>query len=147
MTWITDGSGTRWVDIPQRPRRKPARALRFAALKIGDQIYRPPQKDWYRKIPIYYVVTDLWFDPVEGQDDPIAGQMVGFAHICEDGTVGGRKTSTTIRGLASQQYHYADVDYISIARTRLEAAQNGSIVGIGHGRTIRARPKVPGRNL
>ena len=90
---------------------------------------------------IYYIVTDLWFDPVIGQSDPIAGQMVGYSMIMSDGSIHKCKSSTTIRGLASQQFHYSDIDFIALAKTRAGVA---NVVGIGHANTIRKRPKIPG---
>lgn len=36
VTWIVDQNGRRWVPQQVRKRRKPARALRFADLKVGD---------------------------------------------------------------------------------------------------------------
>lgn len=144
MTWITDNSGTRWVEPIPRKRRKPARALRFADLEVGQQLMRRPKADWYRKIPQYYLVTDRWFDPVAGQTDPVAGQMVALCIIKSDGETSGRKSGTTLRGLASQQYEYADMDYLLHCRARRAGMGDGKVVGIGVGSAIRKRPKLPG---
>jgi hypothetical protein len=144
MTWIVDGNGTRWVEVPQRKRRKSPRALRFANIKVGDQLMLKPKPNWHRGIPHYIIVTDLWFDPVAGQEDPVAGQMVGYSQITMSGDVRPRKSSTTIRGLASQQYVYADIDYIALCKARGDAMQTGEVVGIGAGTNIRKRPKIAG---
>jgi hypothetical protein len=143
MTWIYDQNGKRWVDPVPRKTRKAPRALKFGEVKVGDQIMQKPRDGWDRGTAIYYVVTDLWFDPVEGQKDPLKGSMVGFAHIKSDGTYD-RKSSTTVRGLASQQYDFADVDYIALCTARNEAFRTGEVIGIGHAKTIRARPKISG---
>jgi hypothetical protein len=90
----------------------------------------------------YYIVTDLWFDPVAGQDDPIAGEMVAISHINEAG-IWRRKQPHTKRGLASQGFHYADVDYIALCKARVAAGKEGAVVGIGYGNVIRRRPRLP----
>lgn len=149
MTWITDGNGRRWVETPPRKRRKPARAIRFAAIKPGDQLVlnRPSAALDRRSYPIHYLVTDTWFDPVAGQDDETAGRMVAIQRIGNDGEIAGRKFAHTVRGLASQQYRYADLDYIAMCKARLAAHTEGKVVGIGKGSVIRRRPKLPGRPL
>lgn len=138
----------KWIDVTrQKPQRRSPRALRFANLKVGDQIMRKPQDGWYRKIPTYFVVTDLWYDPVEGQDDPLRGRMVGYAQIGQDGRIG-RKQSTTIRGLASQQFVYADIDYAALVATKNAAmAESDGVVPINLAHAIRRRPKLPGAGL
>jgi hypothetical protein len=146
VTWIVDDNGTRWVDVTRhRKTRKSPRAIKFAALKVGDQIMQKPRPGFYRGIATYYVVTDIWFDPVAGQDNEAAGTMVGFAQVKSDGTLS-RKRSTPIRGLASQQYDYADKDYVGLATARAAAMKepDGAVVGIGYARTIRQRPKIAG---
>lgn len=127
MTWITDNNGRRWVEIPKKQRRASPRALRFADVKVGDQIMLTPRSWHYRKFKIYYVVTDLWFDPVAGQNDPLKGAMVGYAQIRGDGELT-RKSATTLRGLASQGFEYADMDYIAMCKARLPALKDGTIV-------------------
>ena len=144
MTWITDDGGTRWVEVPQKKRRSSPRARKFAEIKIGDQLMLKPAGTWYRKVAMYYVVTDLWFDPVLGQDDALKGSMVGYQQIAQTGEPRHRKSSTTIRGLASQQFDYADIDYIAHCKATLAAMQAGEVIGIGRGRAIRARPKISG---
>jgi hypothetical protein len=95
-------------------------------------------------VTVYYLVTDLWFDPVAGQNDPIRGQMVGFAQVKADGSIT-RKSSTTLRGLASQQYAYADLDYIALAKAKAAAVAEGdSVVSIRKAHEIRRRPKIAG---
>lgn len=146
MALVTDGNGTRWVEMPAKPRRASPRALKFAALKVGDQIMQKPRESFYRKIPVYYIVTDLWFDPVAGQRDATAGQMVGYAQVRDDGSIW-TKSKTTIRGLASQQFDYADQDFIAMCKARTEALSDGDIVPISMARVIRRRPKQPGSRL
>ncbi len=147
MTWITDADGSRWVDTPVRKRRKSPRALRFANVKVGDQLVLPPSNDWYSRIPEHYVVTDLWFDPVAGQEDELKGRMVAIRLIGDDGSPYGHKRSHTIRGLASQRYRYADIDFIAQGKAFVAALEEGTVVGIGKGAVIRARPKLPGGRL
>lgn len=158
MTWITGGGdGRRWVEVPVRKRRKSPRALRFANLKVGDQImkvwtqrgwkggddHKQPPREFSRRVA-YYIVTDLWFDPVEGQSNPVAGQMVGIVTVRENGEPGHHKEKHTLRGLAAQSFVYADRDYITFCRDRLAAMREGGvIVGIGHGNVVRRRPKQP----
>ena len=151
MTWITDDNGTRWVDAtrPKKRRRSP-RALRFADVKVGDQLMNNRHSlgmDYPLGRKFYVVVTDLWFDPVAGQDDPVKGRMVGYRQIDGYGRPIGSKIATTIRGLASQQFQYADIDYIALAKSRAEAVKSGDVVGIGQGRVIRQRPRTPGSRL
>ena len=123
MTWITDGWGTRWVPMQPRKRRKPGRALRFAELKAGDilihrsksKVIHNPRKsnavfanDDYREVIEHHlgfaVAEDRWFDPVAGQDDEVAGQMVGVRPFHQFGP-GNHKRTHTLRGLAQNGYH------------------------------------------
>ena len=148
MTWITDSSGTKWGEPIRRKRRKSPRALRFKALAVGDQSMLKPRQHSIWGQTIYYLVTDLWFDPVRGYDDAVKGLMVGFQQIGLDGIPWNSKSSTPIRGLASQQYAYADINYIEMCFTRSRAMQDGAVVvGIGQAKKIRARPKIPGGRL
>lgn len=122
MTLITDGNGTRWVNVPPRKRRKPARALRFAKIAVGDVLlhrarYRSTR---YPSGPVptandnpletvhethgFAIVEHLWTDPVRGEKDPVAGQMVGLRPLTQHGRAGSL-TGMPIRGLASQGYH------------------------------------------
>ena len=162
MTWIYDDSGRRWVEPTPRKRRKPPAPRRFADLKVGDQLMQTSEthslkralsanEEWvktaYQSSTAYFIVTDRWFDPVRGQDDPIAGQMVGYAQINARGGVSTHKSSMPIRGFASQRFEYADRDYIVWCKSRLEGMETGAVVGIGHGKVIRKRPKIPGGRL
>lgn len=145
MTWIVDGSGTRWVDDRPPKRRQSPRAIRFAEIKVGDQLMRrwtflPGGTDVW-----YYLVTDLWFDPVAGQKNDAAGRMVAVRWLNpRTGEPDTRKQAHTIRGLASQGFHYADMDYTAHIRATLEGIRAGAVVGIGKAHVIRARPKLPG---
>lgn len=128
MTWIRDGNGTRWVDPVPRKRRKPARALRFANLQEGDVLLH--RTKWHTEVHEPPILADMklandnrrtetktavgfalcvyrWFDPVEGYNDPTAGQMVGVRGISYRGAEAGVRRHT-LRGLASQGYHPVD---------------------------------------
>jgi len=148
MVWIIDNAGRRWVDDPPEKRRKPPRVRKFANLSVGDQVMQTTTAEYInsagRRSAAYYHVSDMWFDPVDGQDDPIKGQWVALVRIAGDGSTNGRKVKIKLRGLASQGYEPADIDYIELCKTRLEAADSGAVVGIGAARAIRARPKVAG---
>jgi hypothetical protein len=82
-----------------RTGRKSPRALRFADIEVGDEL----QRQWSHARMGYYVVTDRWFDPVAGQNDPISGQMVAVVMAGRN-----RKESHTLRGLASNGFYYSD---------------------------------------
>lgn len=123
MTWVTDDRGTRWVEPVPRKRRKPARALRFAQLQAGDVLIH--RAKWKRTVHAHdaqslatandngrdevgvatglAICTDRWFDPVAGQDDPVAGEMAAVRAITNRG-VAPRKWPHTLRGLAMQGY-------------------------------------------
>lgn len=127
-TVVHDQEGTRFVQVEPKPKRRPARALRFPDLKVGDGLilkgkshsvrYEQPLRlaglppvanDDMREIVSTrrYVTlalcTDRWFDPVLGQTDPIKGDMVGLRWITGNGMTG-TKISYPIRGLAPQGY-------------------------------------------
>lgn len=150
MTWITDNSGTRWVEVPQRKRRKPRTGGRFSELSIGDQLVqrtpytriRPhePERAPYEQ---YVQVTDLWFDPVAGQDNEWRGQMVGVAAININGALS-KKQSYSRHALAAVGYHRAEIDYRGMCVARAQAARDGAVVSIRHAHKIRSRPKLPG---
>jgi hypothetical protein len=132
MTWITDKDGTRWVAITsQRKSRRPGRALKFGNVAVGDQLMVTSHDAWRNGRPhtVYYIVTDLWFDPVKGQEDAVAGQMVGYSQIANNGVLT-HKSATTVRGLASQQFQVADIDYLGMCLARAEAYKDGLVVGI-----------------
>jgi hypothetical protein len=145
MTLITDDTGTRWVEVPLRERRKSPRALRFAEIKVDDRIMR--RWDWYAggTHVWYYVVTDLWFDPVAGQDDDTAGRMVAIRLLDpHTGEPTRRKQQHTVRGLASQGFRYADIDFTAHCRAARDGVASGAVVGIDEAHVIRRRPKQPG---
>lgn len=134
MTWITDGTGTYWVEPPLKVRRRAPRALRFADLRPGAiLIHRSKsvmthfeERDRFqakgRDLPFanddakevttvtptvgLALCTDRWFDPVAGQEDRLKGEMAGIRMISNHGLVGS-KWPHTLRGLASQGYHWA----------------------------------------
>lgn len=144
MTWVTDNTGTRWIEYEPRKRRTSPRAVRFSDLKVGDQLMRL-RKDWDDRMrAAYYIVTDLWFDPVAGQRDETAGRMVAIRSLDDNGLERKRKEPHTLRGLASQGFHYADVDYIALKVAEKAAQEVGAVVGIGYASVIRKRPKLPG---
>jgi hypothetical protein len=108
---------------------------RFDAIKVGDQLTmkRSVQPRWF------WVVTDIWFDPVKGQRRRSSGEMVGIQMIAPDGRLHGSKSAHTIRGLAQAGYRYADIDYRAMATLRSEAVKDGKCVGIGAATRIRKR--------
>lgn len=134
--------------------RKPARALRFAEIKVGDQLMvryatKFQQGDgkggWIDKTdPLkvwYYVVTDLFFDPVAGEHDDLAGRMVAIKRLDpRTGKPCQAKRSHTLRGLASNGYHYADIDFITQRALAIEATNEGRVINIAMGKIIRKRP-------
>lgn len=138
------------IELPPQP-RKPSRAVRFADIKVGDQLmrrYTTMAMRGDRLMTFYYAVTDLWFDPVAGCHDEIAGQMVAIRQISpRTGELEGRKWAHTRRGLASNGYHYADCDFMARTRAIIDAMQAGEVVGIGFGHVIRQRPKLPSGSL
>jgi hypothetical protein len=142
-TKIVNDDGARWVEAPVRKPRKPPRALRFSEIKVGDQLVLPPTDNFFRKIPTFFIVTDLWFDPVAGEDDETAGRMVAVQQIGPTGEPRHGKRPYTVRGLASNGYRYADIDYIGQCKAFLEGVETGQVVGIGKGAAIRRRPKLP----
>lgn len=137
-----------WEDVTRvRKKRKPVRAVRFADVKVGDQLvvrfnnYDDTVRDWF------YQVTHIWFDPVagfraEGEPDQEAGIMVAIQRINSMGIPYGRPDKHTRRGLASQKYHYAKIDYIGMCKARLEGLNAGSVVGIGAAKRIKKHPSL-----
>jgi hypothetical protein len=148
MTRIIDEDGERWVEVPRRKERRRPRALKFAEIKVGDQLMRRwagfGGPGFNATVVWYYEVTDLWFDPVAGQEDETAGRMVALMMIYPRHR---SKRAHTVRGLASNGYDYADVDIYALLDAREAAQQSGAVVGIGQGHVIRRRPKVPGHSL
>jgi hypothetical protein len=125
VTWITDGPGTRWVPHEPRKRRKPGRALRFADLKPGDvlihrakwkhEVHVPPTLETHtlandnRRVETgvavgFALCEARWFDPVAGESDPIAGEMVAVRALTDRGAAPSLWRHT-LRGLASNGYH------------------------------------------
>jgi hypothetical protein len=161
MTKIHDANGSRLVHIPRREKRRRG-AGRFAEVKVGDQLMQRVISRWqaYEQDPIaandpalvdrskdcgfaYAIVTDLWFDPVKGEDDPVAGQMVAIRNL-RQGRPLGRKSPHTIRGLASNGWQYADRDDIAHWEAVRAAHEEGLVIGIGRAQVIRKRPKISG---
>lgn len=148
MTWITDDTGTRWVASPQRKRRSPPKQGRFSNLAVNDQLECPDPmyrgSASTRKAPsLFYLVTDLWFDPVKGQANDFSGQMAAVLRIGSDGNPIGKKLGYSRHALATQGFHPAAIDYIGLCRLRSEGASTGDVVGIGEARRIRQRPRLP----
>jgi len=88
------------------------RAVRFANIAVGAS--------WSASIGMTtnrshreharYVVTDLWFDPVAGERDPIAGQMVAITQL-RNASPSARSSRTRVVACHAG-YHYAD-DYLA----------------------------------
>lgn len=149
MTWVTDGTGTRWIVMPERAKRQPGKR-RFENVKVGDFVMKDRIMHWVgggsagsNLTREYAVVTDLWFDPAKGQHEYERGEMVAIRWVL-DGKVVGSKWPHTIRGLATNGYVYADCDPIANHELKVQAAKDGVLVGIGHAQAIRRRPKLPG---
>jgi hypothetical protein len=137
------------------------RGPRFSEIKVGDQLMVAyttkyttvdgnggtvegefPREVWF------WIVTDLFFDPVKGEDNPTSGSMVAIKRLDpHTGEPVGPKRSYNLRGLASNGYHYADRDFTETRRLIRAAAQDGKVVGIGRGHVLRQRPKSPGHRL
>lgn len=161
MTLVRLPDGTsRSVHNPRREKRKRG-AGRFAEIKVGDQIMQRVVSRW-DTVALddraandaawikherdhgfsYAIVTDLWFDPVKGETDPVAGQMVAVQHLRQGKPVMSKRAHT-VRGLASNGFVYADRDEIAHWEAVRAAHEAGQVVGISLGRVIRKRPKNP----
>lgn len=129
MTWIYEqGRNRRWVPDVPRVKRAPPRIIKFAAVKVGDRLKAK------RSINIgYYVVTDTWFDPVKGQRDPGAGEMVAVQRIGPTGELTGSKWPHSKRGLASQGYEYLGFDYMAQRKATTAGEAAGVVVSIRRG--------------
>lgn len=119
-------------------------AARFRDICVGAQL----EIDASSLLPgrrgmFYYVVTDMWFDPVRGQHRASGGEMVAIQRLNERGERAGRKLTHTKRGLAANGYRYAAIDYKDLCDKRLAAHAAGDVVGIGHAHVLRRRPKCP----
>jgi hypothetical protein len=150
-TVIHDSEGTRFVRWEEpKKKRRPARALRFPDLKVGDGLIMrgkahsvmyaeplrlagmpAPANDDMREIvrSRRYVTlalcTDRWQDPVYGQLDPIAGDMVGLRWITNNGMTGS-KLGYPIRALAKQGYWPATPE--QTARIRAFVDERGMLI-------------------
>lgn len=140
---VTDATGSRLVEQRPRKRRKPARPLRFADLRPGAilihhhkarsvvypkhpaglLIANDAEKLVERQLYGVAVVEDRWFDPCAGQDDPIAGEMASVRAITAGGPVGS-KWPHTLRGLASNGYHYATPEQAELVRAYLTGRED-----------------------
>jgi len=160
VTWIVDGTGRHWVDEKPRVKRKRGRG-RFADVKVGDQLMQrvigrwdqfPKPADGVANDPApirherdygwcYAVVTDIWFDPVAGQDDPIKGEMIAI-QVLRQGLPLGGKRAHTVRGLASNQWQYADRDEIAHWEAVRAGVDAGDVVGIGRGKRGRKEQRL-----
>lgn len=157
MTLIVDDNGTRWVELPKRKRRAKAKRGRFSEIDVGDQLVQCRSFSGtvltdgtvrrHAPTTIYAIVTDLWFDPVRGDENAWSGQMVGIRMLDARGETIGPKRAHSRSALASEGYHKADFDYIAWAKVRLEEVQTGKVVGIHAGHVIRKRPKTITRGI
>lgn len=121
------------AEAPRKRRRKP-KPLRFAQVKVGDiLIHKRKTLNAFarpRPVPIanddpveveyvaaiatsFAIVTDLWWDPVYGQAEESAGQMVGCQYWVGGGI--GSKWSHNRLGLARAGWDYATPDQIADA--------------------------------
>ena len=132
MTWITDGSGTRWVPQQTRKRRKPGVPKRFAELKAGDiLIHRAKVRSTFRPRLGGLVAANeeeeitthtgfalclyRWRDPVAGHRDHWAGEMAGVVSLGSHGWLDS-PWAHTLRGLASQGYDNATPEQAKVVR-------------------------------
>jgi len=127
-----------------------AMARRFDTIKVGDQLCeRRGSEHLYHRLPAsFFLVTDLWFDPVRGQYRHASGEMVAIQRIGWDGSPRGPKYAHTIRGLAQAGYQIAEMDFQTLALLRVEAMREGTVIGISAGHRLRKqraglpRPKL-----
>jgi hypothetical protein len=150
MTYITDSTGTRWVDVPPRKRRKASTGGRFSTIEVGDHLEMRRTitmsrggQEIKRQGLGYAVVTDLWFDPVAGQEVPWKGQMVAIRPLYA-GRSEASKQAYSRHALASVGYHKTDRDFSAECAALGDALAAGDVVPIGFARTIRRRPKMAG---
>jgi len=131
MTWIYEQGRERyWVPDQPRAKRAPPRIIKFAEVKVDDQL-----KATRGGNPGYYLVTDVWFDPVKGQRDPAAGEMVAVQRIAPTGKPHGSKWPHSKRGLASQGYDYLGFDYMAQRKAITTGEKAGVVVSIRRGNT------------
>jgi hypothetical protein len=142
---------------PERKRRRKPRPLRFAEIEVGHiliqrrktiRAVRPkrpighanddPQELVYvpEVITAYAIVTDLWFDPVYGQNEESTGQMVGCQYWISGAPMGSKWPYNRL-GLARAGWNYATAEEIAgevaeadrLSRLR-RAFRDGEIVPI-----------------
>jgi len=122
-TLIYPVSGPPYFVERQEPKqRAKPRALRFADVQVGEIVRH--QALWRFEVADptslesandnrrtksgvahgFGIIEHRWFDPVAGERDPIAGELVAVRRISWRGPERGL-TKHTIRGLASQGYH------------------------------------------
>lgn len=145
--------GPTWTPITlRRSRRKPRTGGRFSEIAVGDSLLLVRIARWQEirdgaertaRYEIAYVVTDLWFDPVAGEENPWQGQMTAVAQVRPDGSLG-RKTRYSRHALAAVGFQKTDADHVGLAKARHEGAKAGKVVGIGRARALRRRPRLPG---
>jgi hypothetical protein len=125
---------------PARKRRRKPKPLRFAQISVGDILIHhrntidairrprmvevanddPPDPIYVPAIATSFaIVTDLWFDPVLGDQEPATGQMVGLKYYIE-GAARGSKWSYNRLGLARKGWHFATPDQIADQAGELE---------------------------
>jgi len=107
---------------------------RLEGIKPGDQL--AGGHGWGN---CFWLVTDVWFDPVRGQRRRASGEMVAIQMLDAAGRPFGTKWAHTIRGLAQAGYRPARFDYAAMAAARSEAIKEGKVVGIGAGARIKQR--------
>jgi len=108
---------------------------RFDDIKVGDQLVARRRAEPARGLPcLHYLVTDLWYDPVRGQQRRSSGEMVAIQTIWWDGTLRGSKYAHTIRGLAQAGLQFADTDFQGNAQALTEALHDGSVISLGAAR-------------
>lgn len=137
-----DGTVTVKDNPPPKPPRKPANR-RFADVAVGDYLIKERKYRLGERLVRsmeYSIVTDLWFDPVKGEEDRQKGDMVAIATITRGRTFG--KQAHTLRGLASNGWKYFGGDPFDLHDTLVEAVKSERVVGIGQAHIIRKRPKI-----
>lgn len=124
LIYPANGGHPYFVQCNPRKRRKPGRALRFAEARVGDVVLKRFQ--WRQEVHVPPAVPDCsiandnrktevlagfglaiiehrWFDPVAGEKDPTAGEMVAVRALLSNGPAASL-TRHTLRGLASNGY-------------------------------------------
>lgn len=129
LIYPANGGRPYFVKVMPRKQRASPRALRFANLRVGDMLlrkvkwteihgFKPEPKaallhqstandnriEEIREATGFAICEHRWFDPVKGEVDPVAGQLVAVRWITNHG-LSRSLVPHTIRGLASQGYH------------------------------------------